>query len=240
MIPPVATELYALPIGEFTAGRDRLVRQLGEEGKKEESAQVKRLRKPTTDAWALNQVARRNPELIDQLVQVHEELRRAGDPVALRRSSEKRIRLLEEITAAAASALVDAGHSAEGSVRDRIGRTLLAAAGDESTEQQLRRGILTKTADVSAGWPEAFGVSPPGPAEKEPDPTVAEELQLLQERAEEAAQLADELKAQARKAREELEEVRRRLEDAETAAKEADRAAREAKRAWEEARRRSR
>src|SRR5690606_32536331 len=49
----------------------------------------------------------------------------------LRNASERRVRLLEEITAAAASALAEAGHSASGGVLDRIGRTLLAAGGDD-------------------------------------------------------------------------------------------------------------
>ena len=134
MIPAAATDLYALPIDQFIAGRDRLAKELAEEGRGDESAEVARLRKPTTDAWALNQVARRHPELVEGLVQVHRELRQANDPRALREAAEARGRLLEQITTAAAAILVEAGHSAEGTVRDRIGRTLLAAAADESTE----------------------------------------------------------------------------------------------------------
>ena len=102
---PAAADLYSLPIGEFTAERDRLARRLADEGSKEDAVAVSRLRKPTTDAWALNQVARTRPELIEQLVGVHEELRRAADRHVLRNASERRVRLLEEITAAAASGI---------------------------------------------------------------------------------------------------------------------------------------
>ena len=45
---PAAADLYSLPIGEFTAERDRLARRLADEGSKEDAVAVSRLRKPTT------------------------------------------------------------------------------------------------------------------------------------------------------------------------------------------------
>ena len=237
MIPAAATDLYALPIDQFIAGRDRLAKELAEEGRGDESVEVARLRKPTTDAWALNQVARRHPELVEGLVQVHRELRQANDPRALREAAEARGRLLEQITTAAAAILVEAGHSAEGTVRDRIGRTLLAAAADESTEHRLQTGTLTRAVEITGGWPNAFAAAPPEPVERDPGSQDAEELERLRARAEASAQRAEELRAEARQAREVLEEARRCLDTAEAAAKEAGREARDAKRAWEEARR---
>lgn len=234
---PAAADLYSLPIGEFTAERDRLARRLADEGSKEDAVAVSRLRKPTTDAWALNQVARTRPELIEQLVGVHEELRRAADRDVLRNASERRVRLLEEITAAAASALAEAGHSASGGVLDRIGRTLLAAGGDESTERLLQAGTLTQAAEIAGGWPGEW-TAPVSAAERSaPDPERSRELQRLHERADEAARRAEDLRAEARQARQVLEEARRRLDAAVAAAKEAEREAREAQRAWDEARR---
>lgn len=235
-----AAALYTFPIEEFVAERDRLSRRLVEQGKKEEAASVAKLRKPTTDAWALNQVARMEPDLIEQLVQVHQKLRQPNDPESLRRWSEERGRLLETIGQAAASILVEGGHSAEGSVRDRIARTLLAAGGDEATEHLLRAGTLSRAADIASGWPEVFSTAPSAPEEKAPDPKVTEELERMQASAEKAADRAEQAKAEAREARHVLEEARRRLDVAEDAAKQADREAREAKRAWDEARRQRR
>src|SRR3954451_6400970 len=67
--------LYALPLGEFTAARNALAKELGgEEGKR-----VKGLRKPSAAAWALNQAVRREPKLLKEFLEAGAELRKAHE-----------------------------------------------------------------------------------------------------------------------------------------------------------------
>jgi hypothetical protein len=67
MTDPV-DELFVGSIEDFVKRRDALVKELKQNGDKETAAAVKALRKPSAAAWAVNQVARRNPNAIDELV----------------------------------------------------------------------------------------------------------------------------------------------------------------------------
>ena len=50
--------LYGLPLDEFTAERDAVAKRLRADGEREEAARIKKLRKPSVPAWAVNQAAR--------------------------------------------------------------------------------------------------------------------------------------------------------------------------------------
>ena len=52
--PDAVRELFTLPPEEFVAARDRLAAELKEAGKADEAAEVKRLRRPSVVAWAVN------------------------------------------------------------------------------------------------------------------------------------------------------------------------------------------
>src|SRR5918996_2415213 len=67
--------LYGLPLGEFTAARDELAGRLRGEGEGDAAAEVKRLRKPSVAAWALNQVRRNNRGQSDELIEAGRRLR---------------------------------------------------------------------------------------------------------------------------------------------------------------------
>ena len=54
-------ELFDLPPTEFIAARDALAKQLKADGDAGAAAEVKALRRPSVAAWAVNQVARRQP-----------------------------------------------------------------------------------------------------------------------------------------------------------------------------------
>ena len=51
-------ELFAAPLDEFVATRNRIAKELRAEGNETEAADVAALRKPTTVVWGLNQLAR--------------------------------------------------------------------------------------------------------------------------------------------------------------------------------------
>src|SRR5438128_9479272 len=69
--------LYGLPPDEFTAARNQLSARLKKEGDTAAAAEVKALRKPSAAAWILNQLQRREPKLLQGLLDAGEELRRA-------------------------------------------------------------------------------------------------------------------------------------------------------------------
>ena len=72
------TQLFSLEPSEFIAARDALVKELREAGDKEAAAEVKALRRPTVAAWAVNQLARSDPDRIEELVEAGEALRTAS------------------------------------------------------------------------------------------------------------------------------------------------------------------
>lgn len=232
-------DLYGLPLDDFISERDRLVRQLRDEGKVEEASEVSKLRKPTTDAWALNQVARRHPEQMEGLLTTHGTLRQSADGDAVRRTSDERRRLVDELVEAAASTLEQTGHSSAGSVRDRIVRTLLAAAGDPDTEQNLARGTLDRPVEISPQWPTAR-VTPGTDQPEDEDSEWREQVEHLESRAEQLDARAQDLRQTAREAKSALDRARREAEAADRAAREAEQAARQAQQEAKKARRRRR
>lgn len=154
-----AEDLYGLPLEEFTKARDALARSTAKEQGKEAGAAIKALKKPSVAAWALNQLARRHPEDVSQLLEAGARLRRAqtatlegGDPAELREATRAEA---AEVTAAAGlarSILAEAGRPGSDAQLDRMVSTLRAAAVDPVGGEQLRRGVLT--ADLN---PAGFG-----------------------------------------------------------------------------------
>jgi hypothetical protein len=63
-----AEDLYGLDLADFVAARNALAARLKAAGDADTAASVKALRKPPTSAWALNVLAREQPELIEQVL----------------------------------------------------------------------------------------------------------------------------------------------------------------------------
>src|SRR5436190_1528241 len=79
-------DLYALDPSEFTAARDELA-------KESKDTAVKKLRRPTVAAWAVNQIVREQPKLIDAVVSSADVIRQAlksGDRDAIREATKVR------------------------------------------------------------------------------------------------------------------------------------------------------
>src|SRR5207248_2900099 len=70
-------DLYGLPLEDFTAARNALAARLKRDGEGEAAASVKALRKPSVPAAVLNQLARREPELVAALLDAGKQLRAA-------------------------------------------------------------------------------------------------------------------------------------------------------------------
>ena len=148
----------------FVAARDALVKRLRDEGREQEAARVKGLRKPTVPAWAVDQLAGRDPDGLEELLAAGSELRRAqrqalsgGDPDVLREATEARRSIVARLTRAAVDALRAAGRS-EGPHVDEIAATLEAASIDPEAGERLRAGTLDRPLSAAAGFEDIVGL----------------------------------------------------------------------------------
>src|SRR5213593_1942479 len=72
-------ELYGLPLEEWTRARNDLAARLKKAHQSEQAEQVRSLRKPSVVAWAVNQLARREPKRVEALLRAGERLRAAQE-----------------------------------------------------------------------------------------------------------------------------------------------------------------
>jgi hypothetical protein len=246
-------ELYSLPPEEFTAARDRLAADLKEAGKADQAAAVKKLRKPSIVAWAVNAAARDRPEDVEALRAAGQALRRAqrkalsgGGGEDLRQATDERRALVGSLAEAGVAAI-----GARGSAhRDAIAATFDAASIDDELGQRLQAGMLEREARPTAGFGaiEGFEVLQGGggdegePAEEDPaevrrertkEARAAEQRAAAAERAAETAHrraegLKEKATAAVNAARDAESEAKRLAEEAKTERKRADRAAKSA------------
>jgi DNA repair exonuclease SbcCD ATPase subunit len=138
----IADDLYSLPLAEFTPARDARAKELkGEDVGK----QVKALKKPSTAAWVVNLLVRREAEQVDQLVTVGEALREAQASMSgddLRALTRQRRQLTAAVTQQARSLAVDEGLKVTQAVADQVEATLTAAMIDEDCGRAVRSGLL--------------------------------------------------------------------------------------------------
>ena len=148
----VVDPLYALPAGEFVAARNALAKELKAAGDKEAGAAVAKLRRPTSTAWALNQVARQQADLLDRALAAKADLRSAtqgtgrGEDVDLRAATAADRDATRAVISAARALL--GGDDAD--LANRITSTLLAAVLDDRVAAVVRAGCLSAEQDASA------------------------------------------------------------------------------------------
>lgn len=143
-----ADRLYAVPPEEFVAARNALAKELRSAGRRADAAVVAKLRRPTPAAWALDQVARTAPDLLEAALAAGAALREASDAVAAGGSADLRTATAEERAAATEVVRAAAEHLGRraDALRPVLLATLRAAALDDDVAAHLRRGTLA--ADV--------------------------------------------------------------------------------------------
>jgi hypothetical protein len=230
--------LYVEAPEGFIAGRDELVRELKASGDREGAERVRKLRRPTVAAWAVNQLARTHPRDLQELLGAGTDLRAAHSRAASGRRAQlqelvvRRRRLIARLVERAGELLEEAGHPG-GTRLDAVGDTLLAATVDEDAAAAVREGRLDRELAPPSGFGEATpfaGAVAPEESRRE-DPAEARRRARAEElarRADEADGEAGRLRTGADGAAEEVEAARKALRAAERAA---ERAAREADRA---------
>jgi hypothetical protein len=171
-LPSEADELYALDPADFTAARNELVRALKSEGRRDEAAVVARLRRPTPAAWALNQVARDEPGLLDAAVEAGHRLHEATEAAVGGKGDALRAAMAGEQAASGEAVEAAMRHLGErgAELSPRLAGTLRAAALDDDVADQLRRGVLSTDHEASGfGFARGFEVGPtPKKAPRQP------------------------------------------------------------------------
>lgn len=247
------TELYRLPLADFTSARNALAEQLAAEGEREAADEVKKLKKPNLAAWATNQVV--HVDGVDELFEATDALRRAqrkvmsgGKAGELREVTDRRNRIVSDLTGRAKAILEEAGHAASPTTMAAVSDSFVAVASDDEGAELLRAGCLTRElkpqAVVDVGGlqlveteaePEAAEPRE-APADREAVAAARAELRRAQDAGKEArkaawdaereaerlAQLAKEAEQRARSAHEEAEFARRAAEARRAEAEEAE------------------
>jgi hypothetical protein len=221
--------LFALPLDEFTAARNALAKEARGEGDREAADAIRGLSKPTVSAWALNQVARRERMNVRALVTAGERMLAAqravlaGKPAdRLRKASEDEQKALNALVSAGERVLAEAERPASAQVRERMARTLRAAAVDSGAREALERGRLSDDLDPSGFGPfEGTEVKRPVGAKRKRQDRAAER---------------DERKREERELREEIQGLRADLQAAEREVAAAERELRQREKAAAKAR----
>lgn len=175
----VAADLYARLPGEMIAARDARARELRAAGEDGLAAQVTRLRKPSTAAWAVNHLAHTDPGQLDEVVHLGGVLREAQaglDGGRLRELARERRRLTGAVAARTRDLASEAGVPVSEAVVAQVEATLTAAMIDDDAGRAVRSGLLVGPleatglggADVASAVavPDALGLAPPGDDEQ--------------------------------------------------------------------------
>lgn len=173
-----AEQLYALSPGEFTAARNRLVKETGDK-------EIGKLRKPTVLAWAVNQVVRSHPAEIGELLAVGEQMRAAwasGDGDALAALGPRR-----SAAVATVSRLVMRAASGRLNSPAELEQTLDAAIIDAGAADQVRSGRLAGALRYSGFVPTSVPPSPVRKKQPAADDTSARDAREAREAAVAAA-----------------------------------------------------
>lgn len=233
--------LFDLPAGEFVAARNAFVSTAKADGRTEEAAAVKALKRPTLAAWAVNQVVRADGDAYEALVAAGRTMQKAQRralsgvrDTGLRDASTARRGLVEALTDHAARVLADAGARPDSHLDD-VAATFEAASADPDAAATIGAGRLSAPLRVTTNFSGtsallAMSLAASDDADEEDDgdevdPAAAERRREAIRALEAARSRADGAALAAREARDEAETAAGRAKEARRVATEARAAA---------------
>jgi hypothetical protein len=235
VVPELESELddlFGRPLSEFTGARNELAKRLRKAGQDDAAGRVQALKKPSVPVWAVNQLARRHADEVQELVaagvrlrKAQEEAFRGGGTQAVREATGAERAAARTLTRLAQELLESEGRPVTRAVTDRIGSLLRAAAVDPQAAQLLVAGRLSEEVD-STGFGAVAGLAPPATARPTGRPTD-DAARKRQEK--EDQQQRKRMEAQAERLRRAADQADARLERAEQAAEKARVAAEDAR-----------
>jgi hypothetical protein len=146
-------QLHAVPLEDFVGERKRLAKELRGSGDREAAAELAKLPKPTPPAWALNHLAREEPETVGAWLDAAAELRAATENAD--KSSAGAVRAAIAAHRDATRALLAAvrertrpnGRELSEPMLDRVRDLLGAATADPELSELLRAGRIVEGAE---------------------------------------------------------------------------------------------
>jgi hypothetical protein len=233
----VADALFETAPAEFVKARDQLAKALQAKGSADQAQIVRSLRKPTAAVWAINQVARRHPDKVERLLDSFRRMQNPRSATEFRKASTDRHEAIRSLLDATTGILDRVGHTAGGSLMEKVTRTLLAAATDEQAQQALAHGRLERELEPSEF---GFGVLQPPEAQGQAASDRGDrELLRARRRAKELRAEAQDLAEAARLLELAVADAELKLDlarqEAERARRQAERAARKASQKRDEA-----
>ena len=246
-------ELFAVPPAEFVTARDALAKELRASRREAEAKEVASVRRPTAPLWAVNQLARRAPSDVEDLLDSSERVEKAqlrgaaGDELRAAMAAQRAA--LAKLEAGAEQILRGAGlQTSPGAVRTVQSTLQAAATGPREVRERLRSGTLPEALEP-AGFEALLGagIGSARPAHKTPTSTststraptgraAAAAARAARTEARDAKRRAQEQAREERKRAREKLQAERNLRKLEGRAEAAERAAKKAREAVESAR----
>lgn len=225
----VADELYGLRPEEFVAARDRRALDARKAGDQALAKEIAALRRPSLAAWVSNLLVRRQPEQVQPLLGLGEELRRAHrelDGTQLRKLARRQNEVIGALGRQARQLAAQAGHPVGEGVQSEVEETLHAVLADPDAAREWAAGRLVKPLSSMIGFPaadEALLGRRPAPEPRKPARGKGrkedEGRKEDQARKERGAREKEEQRRRLAEAREAERELRARQEEADAAAR---------------------
>ena len=147
-------ELSIVEPDSFTAARNARAKELRAAKEKDRAAVVAKLPKPTWTSWALNVLARDQPDEVEAWLAAGDALdaalngAQAGDREAVREAQQGERAALGRAVDRVGAILTGAGRKADDQAVQRVTGTLRAAVTDPAARDRLVRGVLAE--DIEA------------------------------------------------------------------------------------------
>ena len=145
-----ADRLYAVPLEDFVEERKRLARELRAAGDKDAAAAIAKLPKPTPPAWALNLLAREEPDAVGDWLGAAEALRDASarPGKGLREAMATHRDATRSLVALARDRAQPGGKPLSEPMLERVRALLQEATVDEDRAEALRAGLVVEGGDA--------------------------------------------------------------------------------------------
>jgi len=181
----IAHELYGLPLAEFIQTRDAWAATERDGGDAQLAKDVRALRKPSATAWAVNMLARSQPELLEELVELGIQLRRAqaaSDGAHMRSLDQDRRRLMARVAAEAVALAEQHDQPLGPAAVAALDETMKAALADRDAGRAVLDGMLV--AGLSAPGLGAVDLSDtvaiePAPSQGHPSPERGQGAEIV-------------------------------------------------------------
>jgi len=169
LLPQEGEKLLAVDPGEFVDERDRLVRQLRGEDRRDDADIVAGVPKPTVVVFAVNRAARDRPKAAVGAAEAARkvmETQVAGEPESFRKAAAELETALDLLAEVAIAHVAPRGKSPSEAMRRRVRGLLRTAVADDDAREALVRGALTEELET-VGFSSYAGMAP-APSEQRP------------------------------------------------------------------------